>query len=152
MLSTQDIQRIIPHRFPFLLVDRVLEMEAGQRIVALKNVTAGEPFFQGHFPDMPIMPGVLIVEAMAQAGAILLLSDGENAGKIPLFAGINECRFRSQVGPGDTLRLEVEFVARRGPIGKARARASVGETLAAEAELVFALAPGPSDGKPSDSG
>ncbi len=143
MLSAQDIQRIIPHRYPFLLVDRVLEIEEGHRIVAEKHVTMNEWFFQGHFPNYPIMPGVLIVEALAQAGAVALLSDSSTQGQIPLFAGINGCRFRAQVGPGDVLRLEVEFVSRRGPIGKGRARALVGDKLAAEAELMFALVPAP---------
>ena len=143
MLTAQEIERIIPHRYPFLLVDRVLEMEPGQRIVAIKNVSMNEWFFQGHFPGLPIMPGVLIVEAMAQAGAVLLLSDESTKGQIPLFAGINDCRFRAQVGPGDVLRLEVEFTSRRGPIGKGRARALVGDKVAAEGELVFALVPAP---------
>lgn len=143
MLSSEDIQRIIPHRFPFLLVDRVLEMEAGKRIVAQKNVSVGEWFFQGHFPDYPIMPGVLIVEALAQAGAILLLSEESSKGRLPLFAGINDCRFRAQVRPGDVLRLEVALTSRRGPVGKGRARALVGEGLAAECELTFAVVPAP---------
>lgn len=138
MLSVEDIQRVIPHRFPFLLVDRVLELEVGKRIVAQKNVSANEWFFEGHFPDFPIMPGVLIVEALAQAGAVLLLSDEGNRGKLPLFAGIDGCRFRAQVRPGDVLRLIVEFTAMRGPIGRGRAQAFVGDTLAAECELTFA--------------
>lgn len=145
MLNVQDIQRTIPHRFPFLLVDRVLESEPGKRIVAEKNVTANEWFFQGHFPDFPIMPGVLIIEALAQAGAVLLLSDEGAKGQTPLFAGIDGCRFRAPVMPGDVLRLEVELTARRGPIGKGKARATVGGKLAAEAELTFALTPMPTD-------
>ncbi|MDP8921510.1 MAG: 3-hydroxyacyl-ACP dehydratase FabZ [Chloroflexota bacterium] len=144
MLNVQEIQRTIPHRFPFLLIDRVLETEPGKRIVAEKNVTVNEWFFQGHFPDFPIMPGVLIVEALAQAGAVLLLADESMKGQIPLFAGIDGCRFRAQVTPGDVLRLEVEFTARRGPIGKGKARATVGGKVAAEGELTFALAPLPS--------
>ena len=143
MLNVQEIQRRIPHRFPFLLIDRVLETEPGKRIVAEKNVTVNEWFFQGHFPNFPIMPGVLIVEALAQAGAVLLLSDESSTGQIPLFAGIDGCRFRAQVVPGDVLRLEVELTARRGPVGKGKARASVGGKVAAEAELTFALTPMP---------
>ncbi len=143
MLTTQDIERIIPHRYPFLLVDRVVEMEAGKRIVAIKNVTANEWFFQGHFPGFPIMPGVLIVEALAQSGAVLLLSDESAKGQIPLFAGIEKCRFRQQVVPGDTLSLEMEVLARRGPVGKGRAVARVGNKVAAECELTFALTKAP---------
>ena len=143
MLSAEDIQRIIPHRFPFLLVDRVLETEPGKRIVAEKNVTVNEWFFQGHFPDFPIMPGVLIIEALAQAGAVLLLSEESTKGQVPLFAGIDNCRFRHQVKPGDTLRLEMVATASRGPIGKGHARAFVGDALACEADLTFALGPAP---------
>ncbi len=139
MLSIQEIQRIIPHRFPLLLVDRVLEIEPGKRIVAVKHVTINEWFFQGHFPDYPIMPGVLIVEAMAQAGAILALSEEGAAGQIPLFAGIDNCRFRSPVVPGDELRLELEIISRRGPVGKGHGRATVGDRLAAEGDLTFAM-------------
>ena len=146
MLNVQEVLRVIPHRYPFLLVDRVLETEPGKRIVAEKNVTVNEWFFQGHFPDFPIMPGVLIIEALAQAGAVLLLSDESVKGQIPLFAGIDNCRFRAQVTPGDVLRLEVELTARRGPIGKGKARATVGGKVAAEAELTFALAPMPAGG------
>lgn len=141
MLESADIQRIIPHRYPFLLIDRVIEIEAGKRIVGLKNVSANEPFFQGHFPGRPIMPGVLIVEALAQAGAVLLMSDDASKGKLALFAGIDNFRFRRQVGPGDALRLEVEVLARRGPVGKGHARAMVGDQVAAEGDLLFALAP-----------
>ena len=148
MLNSQDIERIIPHRYPFLLVDRVVEMEPGQRIVAIKNVTANEWFFQGHFPGYPIMPGVLIVEALAQAGAVLLLSDESTRGQIPLFAGIEKCRFRQQVVPGDTLTLEMEVLARRGPVGKGRAVARVNDKVAAECEMTFALTrmPAPASG------
>jgi 3-hydroxyacyl-[acyl-carrier-protein] dehydratase len=143
MLSVQDIERLIPHRYPFLLIDKVVEMEAGKRIVAIKNVTTNEWFFQGHFPGYQIMPGVLIVEALAQAGAVLLLSDESAKGQIPLFAGIEKCRFRQQVVPGDTLSLELEVIARRGPVGKGRAVARVGNKVAAECELTFALTRAP---------
>lgn len=142
-LDAAEIQRIIPHRYPFLLIDRVLEMEPGKRIVALKCVTANEQFFQGHFPGYPVMPGVLIVEALAQAGAVLLLAQPEERGKLPLFAGINDLRFRRQVRPGDQLRLEVEFTRRRGPIGWGRGRATVEGEVAAEGELTFAVTDAP---------
>ena len=142
-LDSREIQRLIPHRYPFLLVDRVLEVEPGQRIVAIKNVSANEPFFQGHFPGLPIMPGVLIVEALAQAGAVLFMAQEENRGLLTLFAGIDGLRFRRQVVPGDQLRLEVEFTMRRGPIGKGRARATVDGEVAAEGELTFAVTPAP---------
>jgi 3-hydroxyacyl-[acyl-carrier-protein] dehydratase len=135
--DTSAIQKLIPHRYPFLLIDRVIEMEPGKRIVGIKNVTANEHFFQGHFPDRPIMPGVLIIEALAQAGAVLLLAQPEERGKLPLFAGINNFRFRRSVVPGDQLRLEVEFTMRRGPIGRGQARATVAGQLAAEGELTF---------------
>ena len=148
MLNVQDIERIIPHRYPFLLVDRVVEIEPGKRIVAIKNVTVNEWFFQGHFPGFPIMPGVLIVEALAQTGAVLLLSDESARGQIPLFAGIEKCRFRQQVVPGDTLTLELEVLARRGPVGKGRAIARVGDKVAAECDLTFALTKIP---EPADS-
>jgi 3-hydroxyacyl-[acyl-carrier-protein] dehydratase len=142
-LDAAQIQALIPHRYPFLLVDRIVELEPGKRAVGIKNVSIGEPFFQGHFPDHPLMPGVLIVEALAQTGAVLVLSDPAHKGRIPLFAGIDNCRFRHQVRPGDTLRLEMEVTGVRGPIGRGHARAFVGETLACEADLTFALGPAP---------
>jgi len=148
MLNSQDIVRIIPHRYPYLLVDRVVELEPGKRIVAIKNVTQNEWFFQGHFPGFPIMPGVLIVEALAQTGAVLLLSDESASGQIPLFAGIEKCRFRQQVVPGDTLTLELEVIARRGPVGKGRATARVNDRVAAECELTFALTSMPAPAAP----
>jgi 3-hydroxyacyl-[acyl-carrier-protein] dehydratase len=150
-LEAAEIMRIIPHRYPFLLVDRVVELEPGKRVVAIKNVTANEPQFTGHFPERPIMPGVLMVEAMAQAGAVAVLSLPEYAGKLALFAGIDECRFRRTVIPGDTLRMEVTLEKLRGMFGRARAVASVDGEVATEATISFiiprdqAIAGGPTD-------
>ena len=107
MLSIEEIKKIIPHRYPFLLVDKVLEMKPGESCIGIKNVSINEPFFQGHFPNKPLMPGVLIVEAMAQVGAIALMSLDENKDKLAVFAGIDKIRFKKQVVPGDTLRIEV---------------------------------------------
>lgn len=138
-LESKDIMGIIPHRYPFLLVDRILEVQQGQKAVGIKNVTVNEPFFQGHFPGNPVMPGVLIVEALAQVGAVAILSMPENKGKLGLFAGIDGFRFRRPVVPGDTLRLEVTLTKVRGPIGKGSARAEVNGQTVAEGELLFAL-------------
>jgi len=134
-----DIMRIIPHRYPFLLIDRVLELDKGKRVVAIKAVTANEPQFTGHFPGRPIMPGVLMVEAMAQAGAVAVLSLPENRGKLALFAGIDECRFRRTVLPGDTLRIEVTVEKLSRLFGKARTVASVDGEVAVEATLSFII-------------
>ncbi|OZI13443.1 3-hydroxyacyl-ACP dehydratase FabZ [Bacillus sp. FJAT-52991] len=139
MLDIQQIKEIIPHRYPFLLVDQVLEVEEGKRAVGIKNVTANEEFFNGHFPDYPVMPGVLIVEALAQVGAIAMLIKEENRGKLGFLAGIDQCRFKRQVRPGDQLRLEVEMLRFRGVIGKGKAVATVNGELACEAEITFAL-------------
>jgi 3-hydroxyacyl-[acyl-carrier-protein] dehydratase len=139
MLSNIDIQNIIPHRYPFLLVDKIVEIEYGKRAVGIKNVTVNEPFFQGHFPGNPIMPGVLIVEAMAQVGAVSILGMEQNKGKLAVFAGIDNMRFRKQVVPGDTLRMEVEMLLFKRGIGKAKAEAYVGDELAASGELMFAI-------------
>ncbi|MDO9574805.1 MAG: 3-hydroxyacyl-ACP dehydratase FabZ [Candidatus Contubernalis sp.] len=139
MLNSVEIQKIIPHRPPFLLVDQILELEPGVKAVGLKNVSINEPFFVGHFPDYPVMPGVLIVEAMAQVGAVALLSLEDFKGKIALFAGINGVRFKSQVVPGDQLRIEVELKKIRASIGKGEGRAYVGDQLAASGELTFAI-------------
>ena len=139
LLSAREIQDIIPHRYPFLLVDRIVELEAGKRAVGIKNVSINEPFFQGHFPGYPVMPGVLIMEAMAQVGAIALLKLPENAGKLGVFAGIDKARFRQQVRPGDQLRLEVEILDCKSSIGKAQGRALVGDKVVAEGEILFAL-------------
>lgn len=139
MLENTDIQSIIPHRYPFLLVDRIEEVAYGERAVGIKSVSVNEPFFQGHFPGYPVMPGVLIVEALAQVGAIVMLGHEDYTGKIALFAGIERVRFRRQVKPGDTLRLEVEVGKIRRSIGKGTGRATVDGELAAEGELMFAL-------------
>ena len=138
-MDINKIKEILPHRYPFLLVDKMLEVEAGKRAVGIKNVTVNEPFFQGHFPNYPVMPGVLIIEAMAQVGAVALLSMPEYAGKIALFAGIDSARFRRQVVPGDVLHIEVEVTKLRGKIGKSTAKALVDGKVAAEAELMFAI-------------
>lgn len=140
MLSTQEIMAIIPHRFPFLLLDRILELEPGVRAVGEKLVTASEPHFQGHFPGNPIMPGVLIVEALAQTGAVAALSVPAQQGKLVLFAGIDDCRFKRVVRPGDVLRLEVSLEKFRRSIGRGSARATVQGQLACEAGLLFAIA------------
>jgi 3-hydroxyacyl-[acyl-carrier-protein] dehydratase len=134
-----QIMRILPHRYPFLLIDRVLELEQGKRVVAIKAVTANEPQFTGHFPGRPIMPGVLMVEAMAQAGAVAVLSLAENRGKLALFAGIDECRFRRTVVPGDTLRIEVTVEKLARLFGRARTVASVDGEVAVEATLSFVI-------------
>jgi 3-hydroxyacyl-[acyl-carrier-protein] dehydratase len=139
-LNTEAIQALIPHRPPFLLVDRILEIEPGKRIVGLKEVSLErDSFLRGHFPDYPVMPGVLIVEALAQTGAVLVMRDQANSEKLPFFARIDNCRFRQQVRPGDALRLEVEVTSFRDPVGKAHGRALVGDKIACEADLTFAL-------------
>lgn len=139
MLENIDIQKILPHRYPFLLVDRVTELEDGKRAVGIKNVTVNEPFFQGHFPQNPIMPGVLIVEALAQVGAVMLLSMPENRGKLGVFTGIDAMKFRRQVIPGDTLTLEAELLMYRHGMGKAKVSASVEGKIAAAGEISFAV-------------
>ena len=134
-----EIMQIIPHRYPFLLIDRVIELEKGKRVVAVKSVTANEPQFSGHFPGRPIMPGVLMVEALAQAGAVAVLSLPENRGKLALFAAIDECRFKRVVNPGDTLRLEVTMEKLGGRFGRGRGVASVDGEVACQATLSFII-------------
>lgn len=138
-LSSREIQEIIPHRPPFLLVDKILELVPGEKAVGLKNVTINEPFFEGHFPGEPVMPGVLIAEAMAQVGAVALLSQAGFKGKLALFRGIDKFRFRGLVRPGDTLIMEVVLTAQKGVVGRGRGRAGVGDKNVASGELIFAL-------------
>lgn len=138
IMDIQEIKSIIPHRYPFLLVDQILE-HSDTKVTGKKNVTINEPFFQGHFPDYPVMPGVLIVEALAQVGAVAILNKEENKGKIGFLAGIDKCRFKRQVKPGDQLLLEVEIIRVKGPIGKGKAKATVDGELACEAEITFAV-------------
>jgi 3-hydroxyacyl-[acyl-carrier-protein] dehydratase len=139
MLNIDDIQKILPHRPPFLLVDRVDELEAGVRAVGRKCVTMNEPFFAGHFPGKAVMPGVLILEALAQTGALVMLSMEENKGKIAYFAGIDKVKFKRQVVPGDVLKLEVEITKSKGSFGVGSAVASVDGTTAVEAIFTFAI-------------
>ena len=139
-LGAAEIRELIPHRYPFLLVDRIEELEPGVRAVGTKNVTQNEPYFQGHFPDYPVMPGVLIVEAMAQVGAIGVMAGGEHGDKLALFAGIDGVRFRRQVVPGDVLRMEVEIERLKGRAGRGLGRAAVGGERVCEARLMFAFA------------
>lgn len=139
-LNAEEIQAIIPHRYPFLLVDRIIEIEYGVRAVGIKNVTIGEPFFQGHFPEFAVMPGVLIVEALAQVGAVALLGLEEYRGKMAFFAGIDGVRFKRQVRPGDTLQLEVELGRMRRGVGTGLVSATVDGQLAVKGELMFAVA------------
>jgi 3-hydroxyacyl-[acyl-carrier-protein] dehydratase len=145
-LDSVAIRKIIPHRYPFLLVDRVIELTPGQRAVGIKNVTANESFFQGHFPEFPVMPGVLIVEAIAQVGAIAMLSQPELEGQLALFAGIDKVRFKRQVKPGDTIRIEVELGQIRRTVGTGSGTATVDGELACKGDFMFALVPDESMG------
>ena len=140
LLNQDDIKEIIPHREPFLLVDEIEEMEPGVRAIGYKNVTGEEGFFRGHFPEYPVMPGVLIIEALAQVGAVSVLSLPENKGKLAFFGGIDKAKFRRQVRPGDRLRLEVQIVRCKGPMGVGSALATVDGEKAAEAEIKFMIA------------
>jgi 3-hydroxyacyl-[acyl-carrier-protein] dehydratase len=139
MLSVTDIQKVIPHRYPFLLVDRIIELEPLKRAVGIKNVTCNEQFFQGHFPGQPVMPGVLLLEAMAQVGGVAMLYPDENRGKIAFFAGMDRVKFRKPVVPGDQLRMVAELIKVRGSMGKIWAEAFVDGQLVAEGEFLFAL-------------
>ncbi|MBQ2665064.1 MAG: 3-hydroxyacyl-ACP dehydratase FabZ [Clostridia bacterium] len=139
VFTNVEIQKILPHRYPFLLVDKITEFEEGKRIKGIKNVTANEPQFTGHFPGNPIMPGVLITEALAQVGAVMLLSMPENKGKLGVFTGINNFKFRRQVVPGDTLVLEAELLTYRHGMGKAQVKATVEGQMAAGGEISFAV-------------
>ena len=139
ILNSNQIQEIIPHRYPMLLVDQIEELIEGQRAVGIKAVSAGEPFFQGHFPSEHVMPGVLQIEALAQTGAVALLSQPSFKRKTAYFAGINKARFKRKVIPGDVLRLEVEITKLRGPVGIGQGKATVNGEVACIAELMFAI-------------
>ena len=138
-LDANQIQEIIPHRPPFLLVDKITDYEPGQWAKGIKAVTVNEPFFVGHFPQYRVMPGVLIIEALAQVGAVAILSLPENNGKLAFFGGIKNARFKKQVRPGDVLELSCELIERRGPIGFGKAVAKVDGKVAAQGELTFAV-------------
>ena len=138
-LDSNEIMKVLPHRFPFQLVDRIPACEPGVRAEGRKCVSVGEPFFCGHFPELHVMPGVLILEAMAQVGAVALLTEEENKGKIVLFGGVKNARFKRPVTPGDVLEMECTLTARRGPVGVGKAVARVDGQLAATAELTFAV-------------
>lgn len=140
LYNKRQIEEILPHRYPFLLIDRIEEIdEMNKTIIGTKCVTANEYFFQGHFPHYPVMPGVLIIEALAQTGAVYLLSQSENKKKLALFAGINKVRFKRQVIPGDVLKLTVTMIKQKSSIGVAKVEAKVGEQLACQGEILFAL-------------
>ncbi|RKI49264.1 3-hydroxyacyl-[acyl-carrier-protein] dehydratase FabZ [Clostridium paraputrificum] len=139
MMDINEIREILPHRYPFLLVDRVTEVVEGKSIKGYKNVTINDQFFQGHFPEKPIMPGVLILEALAQLGAVSILSMNEFKGKIPMFAGADKVKWRKPVVPGDRLDLNCEIIKLRGPIGIGKAVATVEGKKVCEAEIMFAI-------------
>jgi 3-hydroxyacyl-[acyl-carrier-protein] dehydratase len=139
LIDINDIMKCLPHRFPMLLVDRILDVEPGKTCTGLKNVTINEAFFQGHYPGMPIMPGVLIIEAMAQAGAVIILSDPEHEGKVPVIGAIDQVKFRHPVVPGDQLISKLELLWFRSGIGRMKGTACVGDHVAATMELTFKL-------------
>ena len=139
MLGIKEIQEIIPHRHPFLLIDCIEDIRPGEGATGYKSVTYNEPFFAGHFPQEPVMPGVLIVEALAQVGAVAILSEEENRGKVAYFGGINSAKFRKKVVPGDRLKLEGQIIKRKGPVGIGSATASVDGKVAVSAELTFMI-------------
>ncbi len=138
-LNSNEIQAILPHRYPFLMVDKIVELEPGKSAKGIKCVSVGEMQFMGHFPQMHVMPGVLIIEALAQTGACAILCEEENKGKIAFFGGIKNARFRKQVVPGDVLELSCEIISRRGPVGIGKACATVDGKIAVTAELTFAI-------------
>ena len=138
-MDIKEIMSIIPHRQPFLLIDRVEEIVEGEKVIATKNVSYNEPFFAGHFPQEPVMPGVLILEALAQTGAVAILSQQENKGKTVYFGGIDKAKFKRKVVPGDVLTLELEIIKQKGPIGMGTAKATVDGKVAVTAEMTFAV-------------
>lgn len=141
MLNIKEIMNILPHRYPFLMVDRIIELEKGVRVVGIKNVTMNEPFFQGHYPEHPVMPGVMIVEAMAQVSGFMLLDEEDVTKKVPYFTGIDQVKFRKPVTPGDQIRIESEMIKARRAIAKVKCQAFVGDDLVAHGELMFTVVP-----------
>jgi 3-hydroxyacyl-[acyl-carrier-protein] dehydratase len=141
MLEIKEIMQILPHRYPFLMVDKILEVEPGKRAVGMKNVTINEPFFQGHYPGNPIMPGAMMAEAMAQVGGVMMMADKQGERIVPFLAGIEKLRFKRPVVPGDTLLIEVEMIGGRGNMGKVKGNAKVDGKIVAIGEMSFALIP-----------